>query len=379
MTGQINTKSLKAALKRLAAFHDARASLPILEHVHMEASDGRARLTVYDLSKSLTATVEMEGADTFAVAVKFRDFRKIIDKVKADTVGLDFHPDADNPEITIGTGRMHFTLKAKPASEFPVVPVPDEVSATSDTTWDAFISEAAFVKAASSTDKPTNFTSGILFALRPGALELIGTDGHRLHLTRIDGTHAITDGDPPRRTAALVPTATIHAMTKLKLDKGATVRIGFAENIMLWSVPSEGVDGVSHLMDTPYPDYHKVIPDDCESRFGLHIPETIEALQALSIVASERDGRDMIVVNANGTLNLEARAESMGHASAVVPCTHIAGTDRKFALNVFYMIETLQLADGDVTLATNGGLEPARFDYQGTDRIAVIMPVRLPE
>jgi len=376
MTGQINTKSLKAALKRLAAFHDARASLPILEHVHVDIADGRARLTVYDLSKSLTATVEIDGADTFAVAVRFKDFRKIIDKVKADAVGLDFHTDPDNPEITIGTGRMNFTLKAKPASEFPIVPVPDEISATSDTTWHAFISEAAFVKAASSTDKPTNFTSGILFALLPGALELIGTDGHRLHLTRIDGTHTITTGE---ESAALVPTATIHAMTKLKLDKDASLRIGFAENIMLWSVPSEGVEGVSHLMDTPYPDYHKVIPDDCESRFALHIPETIEALQALSIVASERDGRDMIIVNANGTLNLEARAESMGHASAVVPCTHIAGTDRKFALNVFYLIETLQLADGDVTLATNGGLEPARFDYQGTDRIAVVMPVRLPE
>jgi DNA polymerase III sliding clamp (beta) subunit (PCNA family) len=216
-----------------------------------------------------------------------------------------------------------------------------------------------------------------MFAYRDSALEIVGTDGRRLHLTRIGGQHHIHTDDGTHE--ALVPTATIHAMCKLNLDPCAPLRIGFAENLMLWSVPSEGVEGISHLLETLFPDYHKVIPDDCESHFTLDTRATVESLDALAIIANAQDGRDMIIVNANGTINLRAEAVSMGHAEAEVPCVHVEGPERRFALNVFFFTETLKLANGEIVLSTNGGLEPARFDYPGTDRIAVVMPVRLPE
>ncbi len=377
MTGNINTQTLKAALKRLAAFVDARPSLAILERVHINVQYGSARLTVYDMEKSLTAKVPIDGANPCAVAVKFKDLRKVIDRVKSDTISVDFRTGTESPEVMIKAGNLQFTLNAKPGADFPSIPEADDIAMSTDTTWGEFINEAVFVKTASSMDMPKNFTSGILFVYRPETLELVGTDGHRLHLSKIRGRHSIKPDES--ESAALVPTGTIHAMAKLKIDPDASLRIGFSENLMTWSVPSEGIEGVSHLLDTPYPDYRKVIPDDCQSHFRLDTRATIESLNALAVIASERDGRDMVVVNANGTLNLSAHAESMGSAEAVVPCVHVAGPERRFALNVFYMIETLKLANGEIMLSTNGGLEPARFDYPDTERIAVVMPVRLPE
>jgi len=87
----------------------------------------------------------------------------------------------------------------------------------------------------------------------------------------------------------------------------------------------------------------------------------------------------MVVVNANGTLNLSATAETMGTVSAEVPCVHLAGPDVLTALNVHMFTETLKLGNGKVLMSSNGHLEPARFDYPDTDRIAVVMPVRLPD
>jgi hypothetical protein len=61
---------------------------------------------------------------------------------------------------------------------------------------------------------------------------------------------------------------------------------------------------------------------------------------------------------------------------------HLSGPETIFALNIHYMIETLKLArrgGRDVVMPNSGSLEPVRFDFDSTDRIAVVMPVRLPE
>jgi DNA polymerase III sliding clamp (beta) subunit (PCNA family) len=87
----------------------------------------------------------------------------------------------------------------------------------------------------------------------------------------------------------------------------------------------------------------------------------------------------MVVVHANGTINLSAKSESFGTAMAEVPCDHICGPETRFALNIVYLIETIKLAGNTVLMSNSGDLDPAVFEYPETERIAVIMPVRLPE
>jgi DNA polymerase-3 subunit beta len=185
----------------------------------------------------------------------------------------------------------------------------------------------------------------------------------------------------PNFTNWLVPVQWVKAFNGLKVPADETVFFEFDTNgYLYWRIPTEGLSGIVSLLDTPYPDYENVIPDDCTSRFRLNVADTLETLNALSVVATQRDGRDMIVVNANGTLNLSARSDTMGEASGMVPCIHLDGSEAVFALNVHYFTETLKLADKrEVVMSNSGSLEPVRFDYGDTDRIAVVMPVRLPE
>jgi DNA polymerase III sliding clamp (beta) subunit (PCNA family) len=122
-----------------------------------------------------------------------------------------------------------------------------------------------------------------------------------------------------------------------------------------------------------------VIPEDRISTFKLNKKSMLEGLDALLPVATQDDGRDMVVVNANGTINLSARSESFGTASEEVPCTHVCGPETRFALNIQYLIETIKLTDETVLMSNSDPLDPAVFDYPETERIAVIMPVRLPE
>ena len=150
---------------------------------------------------------------------------------------------------------------------------------------------------------------------------------------------------------------------------------------MHWSISNAQIEGTIGLVDTPYPDYEKVTPEKCECHFTIDKKDTLEALGALAVIANARDGRDMVVITANGELNLEVRSEEMGVARAVVDCDQEQGDEARFALNINYMMEALKLSElDDVCMRKDASpLVPIKFTYPGTERIAVVMPVRLPE
>ena len=222
----------------------------------------------------------------------------------------------------------------------------------------------------------SSYIEGVLFDYtQPERLRLIGTDGRRLHATFTRTLMHSAD-----EIARLVRTEWIEAFKRLNLPADTDVFLEFrCENILAWRIPSAGIHGVAKCIDTPYPDYDKVIPESCESRFRVDLAATLESLDALTPVATQQDGRDMVIVNANSVLTLSAESESMGSAKAEVSCEHIAGPESNFALNIIYFGETLKLADGEILMSNSSKLEPAVFEFPGTERVAVVMPVRLPE
>jgi len=348
-------KTIKTAIKRLKPFTDAKPHLPIMGCIRLESRDGKLSLTVPTLKYGVAAS---------------------IDKCKAD---VQFNRSGDHG-LELKSGSLTFKLKGKDASDFPVLPdPPGDFVATSSISYGDIRSELEFVSRATCDQTPQNFTAGVLFDYTDAnRLRLIGTDGRRLHSTHtVSQCHDTGDEKP----AYLVPVKYVDAFNRLKVASDTETYFKFyGDNRLDWTIPTAGLSGTVSLLDSPYPEYRKVIPDDCTSRFRLNVQDTIETLNGLSAIACTQDGRDMIVVKANGTLNLTARAESMGEASGTVPCSHLEGQECVFALNVHYFTETLKIADKHaVIMANSGSLEPVRFDYLETDRIAVVMPVRLPE
>jgi len=137
--------------------------------------------------------------------------------------------------------------------------------------------------------------------------------------------------------------------------------------------------GIVKIKDTPYPEHGTVIPNYRILTFKLDKRTTLDSLDALVPVATQHYGRDMVVVDANGTISLSAHSETFGTATADVPCHHLHGPETRFALNILYLIETIKLADESVFTSNSRDLDPVVFEYPETERIAAIMPVRLPE
>jgi DNA polymerase III subunit beta len=389
----MNTKDIKATCKRIKAFISNRPTLPILSYVKVESDGSRLTLTGYDMEigAGIRAGLPIHST-TFATCVRFSDLEKIVGKLKSDS--LDIIPTDreitgyDNEkssvtDLTIKSGGLSFTLNGKLADDYPPLPGPSgEPQAVTVCEYGKLTQELSFVLKATDHDStPRNFTSGVLFDYRADGSNLVGTDGRRLHKAFIPGQNST---DP---YAFIPPVKPLESLVRLNVSDSHTIDLHFYENLLTWSVPDSDLSGMIHLMDTPYPEYEKVIPD-WTNVFKLDSKATVQALDALSVIAHERDGRDMVVINANGRLNLSVNADSVGKANADLPLIHLAsevgqGTDEiRVALNIDYFGDILkqnESADGLIQMSNSQSLDPCRFDYTESGRIAVLMPVRLPE
>ena len=374
-----DSKSLQHALKAIKPFIDPKPHIPILGYVKLDAQDGVLSITAisgerYGTEPSHTTfTLKTSVNSRYFIAIRFDDLNKIVTKLKGD-VDLD----VTEQKLHLKAERLQFTINGKDSMDFPTLTNDrSELLASSTLDYIDIQSELEFVSHATEKSDKQHFTNGILFDYSiPDKLRLVGTDGRRLHTTF---TKCPTHQSHSDQKQWILPTRWIDAFTRLNLKDAPEVYLEFHEAQLIWNIPSHGISGMVSTMDTPYPEYEKVIPDYRASTFRLDKKQILESLDALLPVASQDDGRDMVVVHANGTINLSARSESFGSASAEVACGHLSGPEIRIALNIQYLIETIKLSDETVLMSGSGELDPTVFEYPGTERVAVVMPVRLPD
>jgi DNA polymerase III sliding clamp (beta) subunit (PCNA family) len=402
----MKTKDIKAACKRVKAIiNTSRPTLPILARVKVESDARNLTMTAYNMETGAGITLNLPDAcnQAFATCVQFADLEKIIGKLKSDSLELlpverteTTHDSVYNAEsgrresstecqtvidLAIKSSGLSFTLNGRAASDFPMLPGPDgEIQASFVCQYGRLADELAFVLKATSHESPRSFTAGVLFDFRPTEnVVLVGTDGRRLHRALLSPAYDWALGFPENPMSFILPVKALDSLLKLNVDITDAVELNFYEALLVWKVRDAGLSGVTHLLDTPYPEYEKVIPE-MTNVFRLDCKPTVQALDALSIIAHEHDGRDMVVINANGRLNLSVKAESTGKANADLPLTHVQGADEILvALNIDYLTDILKECDSLISMSNAGDLEPCRFDYPDSDRIAVLMPVRLPD
>jgi len=378
-----DSKALRDTLKALKPFVDPKPHIPILGYVKLESENGMLSITAINGDRfgtepsHTTFKVKTPSCPSFQIAVRFDDLNKIVAKLKEKVMLC-----AEDQKLLINSKRLSFTINGRDPSDFPSS-TNERGTLIASTMLDFrdLQKDLLFVMKATEKSDKQHFTNGVLFDYCvPERLRLVGTDGRRLHSTFPQGRCHTCASD---RHQWIIPVRWIEAFTRLEMRRDVTyadVYFDFHEgDMMYWRIPSHDMYGMVECMDTPYPDYEKVIPDERISTFRLDKKPMLESLDAILPVATQDDGRDMVVVHANGTINLSARSESFGTASAEVPCTHVCGPETRFALNIQYLIETIKLSDKTVLMSNSAELEPVVFEYPGTEKLAVLMPVRLPE
>jgi DNA polymerase-3 subunit beta len=365
------TRHLQIAMRAIAA----RPTLPILNYMLIEGEAGTVTLTGYDMEMGIRVKFPGEIIEAGSVAVKARTVSEIMAQIPAEEIELEFN---DISRVNLRGGRSEFTLVGKPGGEYPRLPDVGEEEEVLTLPIARFQTNLRRTIFASSMDMPKNYTSGVLLNLREGMLQIVATDGRRLALAT-DKLESREEGEK----AVLIPSKTMHELNRiLGMGWEGDLELHLAENLAMFRLGDGGqVEIITHLLDTPYPDYEKVVPEGSEGSLTVDRERFIASLRQVGILARQQDGRDMAVLESDEDhLTISAKAESEGKAEVKLPIER-EGEKMKVAFNYQYVLDPLLAVDDDkVTFSYSGSLEPGVLRLPSDESYTyVVMPVRLPE
>ncbi|MGH9513476.1 MAG: DNA polymerase III subunit beta [Terriglobales bacterium] len=350
---------------------ERKTTIPILSNYLFEAGGDKLSLTATDLDLSLrtscTAKVKKEGSCTIP-ARKLHDYVKLL-------------PDADitiklleNHWVSIRCGRSNTKMVGMARSNFPSLPafptagivkIPAQVLRN-------MIAKTGFAIASEESRYTLN---GALMVLKPEAIVMVATDGHRLaHIERGGEKFDGVSGE----MKTLVPKKAMDELKSL-LDSTDAEEIEFAkdDSTLFFRIGPRLL--TSRQLTGQFPNYEAVLPKDNNKSINLNGGELSAAISRVAQFADERS-RAVRIKLEKGELKLSASSTELGDSEDTMEADY-NGDVLTIGFNAGYILDFLKaVGSGDVKLELKdaqsaGQLRPAENeDYKYR---YIVMPMRI--
>ncbi len=345
----------------------SRSTLAILDGILVEA-DETVKLTGYDLETGIECLMEADIREKGHIVVPSRMFGDIIRKLPEDIVMMEV---SENGQITIDSGKTHFTIKGIAADGYPKIPVVDNGKAVSirQSLLKDMIRQTIF---AVSSDESRPTLNGCYLRCEGNQVEMVAIDGFRLALRR-----KTVEGDEVGTMSFIVPGRTLQEVVRV-LESGGEqpVLIRPSGNHILFDMGDVKI--TSRLIQGEYMNYRGIIPQTADSTLVVSPVAMMDAIARASLIISSEDKRfpvrlsmsedDTLVVTANtdiGTLREEIPVELTGNRIDI-------------DFNPRYFLDALKVIDQEtVTIAFNGSMGPCVMKpSEGSDFAYLVLPLR---
>jgi DNA polymerase-3 subunit beta len=366
---QCNRKQFDDALGVVAGAASARASLPILSHVYIEAQSDTVRLIGSDLEQwvecRIPALVGEDGATTLPA--------RLLTELVGSLGGEDIHIESgERHQAVLTSGDSRYQLMGLPAEEYP--PIPELESNTQLSVPVSLLRDMVKSVGFAVAPKALNATlTGIRMEFDGDTLRLVATDTHRLAVrtARIDSGA----GEP---TAAIVPLKAIQLVQKIPAGETITLQLGQHRAAFL----GENAAVYTQLIEGHYPNYQRVIPQEFTRHWTLMTQDFRNALRRAHLIAKNNstDGHktytSKVYLRTDGEKLVITAQGSIGEATERVNLVR-EGDDLEIAFNAKYLLDVLDVLESEhVAVELTESLRPAVFKpADETDYLYVVMPM----
>lgn len=359
---EATVKAVSDALKLAGRACPGSAALPVLGYVLIEATEAGLQLVCTNLDQTMAVTCEAVRIDgDGSVCLPLNRLLAIL----ATQYG-EFALEVDDKALaTLRTKTANYTLQGHAADEFPARPAFEGKAAAvreSD-----LLGVLTRVAPAMSTDAKRYVLNGVLIECQKRAVNVVATDGRRLHVEPLKGVQF-------GAVRAIVPGPAVRQLCRALASSDEDVRIEIADGWASfagaeWTLTTKLIEGT-------YPNWRQVVPSPDEQA----VKATVECYglssmlkQALAICPGDTPYG---TVDVNGTVTVAASAPDIGTAAVHMGSDNDGAEKSRFSVNLAYMLEAIAHLDFDeVHLATQpDGLSPVLLG--GLGFLAVIMPVR---
>src|SRR5439155_3813383 len=181
MEYEVEPSQFAEALDRVQEAVEKKSTIPILSHVLVEACANGLRLAATDLEVGIRTCCPAQVKAPGSAAVPARRFLDIVRSLPEGEIRVRA---LENHWVQVNAGRSVFKLAALAKDNFPALPdVPKALAEVPAGVLAGLIDRTAF---AISSQESRYTLNGALLLLKPGSVEMVATDGHRLPLAARD-------------------------------------------------------------------------------------------------------------------------------------------------------------------------------------------------
>jgi len=374
MKFKINQDHFSNGLQQVLNVVGARATMPILSNVLIEAEEGHISLTTTNLDLGIRCRIKADVSEPGGLTLPVRKLATIIRELPQNEIFIETN---DNNQAKITSGGSNFKIMGISTEEFPPLPSFEnrhvfELSQTE------IVSMLKSVSYGQSSDENRYILNGVYFNFADEKLTLVATDGRRLALTALD-----TEISEDNAGSLILPAKTVAELERL-MGKGDKVKIAFNDRQAAFEISIEDssdtglVDHlylVSKIVEGNYPNYRQVIPKETEHRVKIERELMLECVHRAALVTSDKSNSVKLKVSKN-LLEISGSSTEYGESHESMAIAY-DGPEVQVAFNPQFLIEPLKaLTKDEVFFEFKDELSPGLFKTLD-NFICVVMPLRL--
>ena len=229
MKFKINQDHFSNGLQQVLNVVGARATMPILSNVLIEAEEGHISLTTTNLDLGIRCRIKADVSEPGGLTLPVRKLATIIRELPQNEIFIET---SDNNQAKITSGGSNFKIMGISTEEFPPLPSFEnrhvfELSQTE------IVSMLKSVSYGQSSDENRYILNGVYFNFADEKLTLVATDGRRLALTALD-----TEISEDNAGSLILPAKTVAELERL-MGKGDKVKIAFNDRQAAFEISIE--------------------------------------------------------------------------------------------------------------------------------------------
>lgn len=274
----INSRVLRTAVAGIIKALPAKAFIPCLENIRLDARNGQLTLTAFDMSNAAQRTIPVEGEALLLIPGKL--LSDLLATLPDAPLRIEHDPATFGIRLFIGNS--HYKLSGENPIDFPRLPDTDRPLFETTLAGFELIDGLNHTRPFTSTDELRPNMCGIFLhhqagqSGQPGTLKMVATNGH--YLT------AFTTATTAEQDFSFILAHQGAGLLCEYLNPEATVTITVLKTAVRFD--TDDVTIYARLIDEHYPEYENAIPTDNPIRLTVDAAELRSVVRRANICAN---------------------------------------------------------------------------------------------
>lgn len=312
----------------------AKTTMPILECILIDTTDGQIKLTANDMELGIETKIQGDILDKGKIALEAKLFSEIVRKLPDSEVTIQTD---DSYRALIKCEKAKFNIAGKSGEDFSYLP---EIEKNQKVVLSQFsLKEIIRQTIFSIADNENNrLMTGELFEINGDEMKVVSLDGHRISIRKIELKEEYN------HIKVVVPGKTLNEVSKI-LTGGVDddVHMFFTGRHVVFEFDDTVV--VSRLIEGEYFRIEQMLSSDYETKISLNKKELQSCIERASLLVKEGDKKPIIMNIMDGSMELKINSfiGSMNEDIDIMK----TGKDLMIGFNPKFILDALRVIDDE--------------------------------